>query len=169
MLNIGLLGCGRIGQVHGATLRTLDTARAVAVADAVPEAADKLAATLAARAMTAEALIADPGIDAVVIGTPTTTHSDLIHAAAAAGKAIFCEKPIDLSVDRIRQVLAAVDEAGVPFMVAFNRRFDPGSPACGPGSTPATSARSRSSPSYRAIRRRADRPTSRPRAASSAT
>jgi len=70
-------------------------------------------------------LINDPGIDAVIIGTPTTTHYDLIHAAAAAGKAIFCEKPIDLSVARIHDCLAAVEKAGVPFMTAFNRRFDP--------------------------------------------
>ncbi len=125
MINIGILGCGRIGQVHGATLRTMTTAKAVAVADALPEAAQALADTLDAKTMTAEQIINDPGIDAVVIGTPTTTHYDLIHAAAGAGKAIFCEKPIDLSVDRIHDCLAAVEKAGVPFMTAFNRRFDP--------------------------------------------
>ncbi len=125
MLNIGLLGCGRIGQVHGATLRGMKTARAVAVSDAVPAAAQALADSLAAKVMSSDDLLADPAIDAVVIGTPTTTHYDLIHRAAANGKAIFCEKPVDLSVDRIRECLAAVDKAGVPFMTAFNRRFDP--------------------------------------------
>lgn len=125
MINIGILGCGRIGQVHGATLRGLTNARAVAVADAMPAAAEALAAKLGAKVMDADALINDPGIDAVIIGTPTTTHYDLIHQAAAAGKAIFCEKPIDLSVARIHDCLAAVEKAGVPFMVAFNRRFDP--------------------------------------------
>jgi myo-inositol 2-dehydrogenase/D-chiro-inositol 1-dehydrogenase len=125
MINIGILGCGRIGQVHGATLRGLTNARAVAVADAMPVAAEGLAAKLGAKVMDADALINDPGIDAVIIGTPTTTHYDLIHQAAAAGKAIFCEKPIDLSVARIHDCLAAVERAGVPFMVAFNRRFDP--------------------------------------------
>ena len=125
MINIGILGCGRIGQVHGATLRGMRNARAVAVADAMPAAAASLAATLDARVMDTAALINDPGIDAVIIGTPTTTHYDLIHAAAAAGKAIFCEKPIDLSVARIHDCLAAVEKAGVPFMTAFNRRFDP--------------------------------------------
>jgi myo-inositol 2-dehydrogenase/D-chiro-inositol 1-dehydrogenase len=125
MLNIGILGCGRIGHVHGATLRSMTTARAAAVSDFLPEAATSLAAELGAEAMTTEAIIADPNIDAVVIGTPTTTHYDLIHQAAAAGKAIFCEKPVDLSVDRIRECLAAVETAGVPFMTAFNRRFDP--------------------------------------------
>ncbi len=125
MINIGILGCGRIGQVHGATLRGMTIARAAAVADAMPEAAEALAKTTGAAVMTPDAMIASPEIDAVIIGTPTTTHYDLIHAAAAAGKAIFCEKPIDLSVDRIHDCLKAVKAAGVPFMVAFNRRFDP--------------------------------------------
>jgi len=125
MLNIGILGCGRIGQVHGATLQSMTTARAAAVSDFVPEAADALAAKLGAKVMTSEEILRDPGIDAVIIGTPTTTHYDLIHEAAANGKAIFCEKPVDLSVDRIRDCLAVVKKAGVPFMTAFNRRFDP--------------------------------------------
>ncbi len=125
MLNIGLLGCGRIGQVHGATLRGMTTARAAAVSDAMPTAAEALAATLNAKVMTSDDMLADPGIDAVVIGTPTTTHYDLIHQAAANGKAIFCEKPVDLSVERIKECLAAVKKGGVPFMTAFNRRFDP--------------------------------------------
>lgn len=125
MLNIGILGCGRIGQVHGATLAGMTTARAAAVSDFMPEAADALAQKLGAVAKTTDDIIEDPNIDAVVIGTPTTTHYDLIHQAAAAGKAIFCEKPVDLSVDRIKECLAAVEAAGVPFMTAFNRRFDP--------------------------------------------
>ena len=125
MLNIGILGAGRIGQVHGATLRGMTTARAAAVSDFFPEAAEKLATQLGGKSMTTDEIIADPGIDAVVIGTPTTTHYDLIHQAAAAGKAIFCEKPVDLSVARIRECLEAVEKAGVPFMTAFNRRFDP--------------------------------------------
>jgi myo-inositol 2-dehydrogenase/D-chiro-inositol 1-dehydrogenase len=125
LINIGILGCGRIGQVHGATLRGMTNARAAAVADAMPAAAQALAASTGATVMDAEAMINDPGIDAVIIGTPTTTHYDLIHAAASAGKAIFCEKPIDLSVARIQDCLAVVAKSGVPFMTAFNRRFDP--------------------------------------------
>jgi len=125
MLNIGILGCGRIGQVHGATLQGLTTGRAVAVSDFMPKAAEALGGKLGAKVMSSEDILRDPGIDAVVIGTPTTTHYDLIHEAAANGKAIFCEKPVDLSVDRIRDCLAVVEKAGVPFMTAFNRRFDP--------------------------------------------
>ncbi|MCL4145420.1 UNVERIFIED_CONTAM: hypothetical protein GTU68_003714 [Idotea baltica] len=104
----------------------MTTARAVAVSDFVPQAAQALADKLDAKVITSEEIIASPDIDAVVIGTPTSTHYDLIHAAANAGKAIFCEKPVDLSVDRIRECLAVVEAAGVPFMTAFNRRFDPG-------------------------------------------
>lgn len=125
MLNIGLLGCGRIGQVHAKTLKGMDNARVAAVSDFLPAAANALALDLDAKVMSSEEMLLDSGIDAVVIGTPTTTHYDLIHVAAANGKAIFCEKPVDLSVDRIRECLAAVEKAGVPFMTAFNRRFDP--------------------------------------------
>ena len=125
MLNIGILGCGRIGQVHGASLLSMTAGRAVAVSDYVPEAAEALGRALGAQVMTSDEILRDPGVDAVVICTPTTTHYDLIHEAAANGKAIFCEKPVDLSVDRIRDCLAVVEKAGVPFMTAFNRRFDP--------------------------------------------
>ncbi|WP_300037471.1 inositol 2-dehydrogenase [uncultured Roseobacter sp.] len=126
MLNIGLLGCGRIGQVHARTILRLSGARVAAVSDAVPAAAEALAAETGASVMSSEALIDTGDADAVVIGTPTDTHYDLIHAAAAAGKAIFCEKPVDMSADRIRDCIRAVEAAGVPFMTAFNRRFDPG-------------------------------------------
>ena len=125
MLNIGLLGCGRIGQVHGRSLIYIDNARVAAVADAFPDSAHALAGKLGAQVLDANALIDDPDIDAVVIGTPTDTHYDLIHRAAAAGKAIFCEKPVDMSVERIQECLAAVSAANVPFMTAFQRRFDP--------------------------------------------
>ncbi|TIO49119.1 MAG: inositol 2-dehydrogenase, partial [Mesorhizobium sp.] len=64
-------------------------------------------------------------IDAVIICTPTDTHADLIERFARAGKAIFCEKPIDLDVKRVEQCLAVVDKAGATLMVGFNRRFDP--------------------------------------------
>lgn len=125
MLNIGLLGCGRIGAVHAASIARLDGAQVTAVSDAVSAAAEALAARTGAQVLDSADLIASADVDAVVIGTPTDTHYDLIHAAAKAGKAIFCEKPIDMSADRIRACIAAVEAAGVPFMTAFNRRFDP--------------------------------------------
>ena len=125
MINIGLLGCGRIGQVHAKSIAQMSNARAVAVSDFVPEAASALAGKLGAKVMTSDAIIASPDIDAVIIGTSTDTHFELIHKAAENKKAIFCEKPVDLSTDRIRQCLAVVEKHGVPFFTAFNRRFDP--------------------------------------------
>ena len=84
-----------------------------------------MAAKTGARVQSAADIIASPDIDAVVVGTPTDTHYDLIHASARAGKAIFCEKPVDMSADRIRGCIAVVNDSGVPFMTGFNRRFDP--------------------------------------------
>lgn len=125
MVRIGLLGCGRIGQVHARTLRGIDSAQIVAVSDFFPEAADKLAATCGAEVRTTDAIIASGDIDAVVVGTPTDTHFAIIEAAAKAGKAIFCEKPVDMSADNIRKLIKVVNAAKVPFFTAFNRRFDP--------------------------------------------
>ena len=126
MISIGLLGCGRIGQVHAGSIARMENATLTAVADAMPEAAEVLARRAGATVRAAEDIIAADDIDAVIIATPTTLHYDQIHALAQAGKAIFCEKPIDLSAERAGQCLKAVHDAGVPFMTAFNRRFDPG-------------------------------------------
>ncbi len=124
-LRIGLLGAGRIGTVHAAAIGATPGARLVAVADAVGSAAQSLAGSVGAEVREVEAVIAAGDIDAVFITSPTDTHADLIVAAARAGKAIFCEKPIDLSRQRVRDSLAVVGQAGVPLMVGFNRRFDP--------------------------------------------
>ncbi|WP_424973957.1 inositol 2-dehydrogenase [Dinoroseobacter sp. S124A] len=124
-MKLGLLGCGRIGQVHARSLSRMAGADLVAVADAMPAAAEALAASSRAEIRAPEAIIAGADIDAVIIATPTTLHYDQIHACAAAGKAIFCEKPIDLSAERAAECREAVAAAGVPFLTAFNRRFDP--------------------------------------------
>ena len=124
-LSIGLLGAGRIGKVHAAAIAATPGARLAAVADALPEAASSLAAAYDAQVASVDAIIGDPSVDAVFITTPTDMHSDLIEQAAIAGKAIFCEKPIDLSVERVRRCLQVVDEHGARLMVGFNRRFDP--------------------------------------------
>ena len=125
MLRIGLLGCGRIGQVHARSIRALDNAQVVAVSDAMPQAAQALAADTGAEVRETDAILTAGDVDAVVIGTPTDTHFDLIQSAARAGKAIFCEKPIDMSVANIRACIKVVAETGAPFMTGFNRRFDP--------------------------------------------
>ena len=124
-MKIGLLGCGRIGQVHAKSIAHLDGVEVSAVADAFAAPAETLAASTGAAVLGSEELIQSAEVDAVVIGTPTDTHYDLIHQAAAAGKAIFCEKPVDMSADRIRDCMEAVAKANVPFLTAFNRRFDP--------------------------------------------
>lgn len=125
MLRLGLLGCGRIGQVHARSIKALDGAQVVAVADAVPAAAEALAGALGADVRDAEVILSAKDVDAVIIGTPTDSHFEQIMAAARNGKAIFCEKPVDMSVDNIRTCMEAVDAANVPFMTGFNRRFDP--------------------------------------------
>jgi myo-inositol 2-dehydrogenase/D-chiro-inositol 1-dehydrogenase len=122
MLSIAVIGAGRIGQIHARNIAAHPGARLAGIADAVPEAAARLAAALGSRVLEpAEAFAAD----AVVIGSPTPTHAGYIEQAAAAGRAVFCEKPIDLSAERVRRCLAAVEKSGIPLMVGFNRRFDP--------------------------------------------
>lgn len=125
MARFGILGAGRIGKVHAATLARSPRAAVAYVADALPEAAEALAREVGARVATVEAVIAAPDVDAILICTPTDTHADLIEAAARAGKPILCEKPVSLSVERIEACLPVVEAAGVPLMIGFNRRFDP--------------------------------------------
>jgi len=125
-LRVGVVGAGRIGALHaGIVAHRVPGLRLVGVSDVHTPAAEAVAQRTGAAAMTVEALIADPDIDAVAVCSSTDTHVDAIVAAAAAGKAIFCEKPISLDLDAVDRALAAVRAAGVPFMVGFNRRFDP--------------------------------------------
>lgn len=124
MLRVGLLGAGRIGHVHAVNIAGNARSSLVAVSDAHTEAARKLADAHGAEARDSDAILNDPGIDAVLIATSTETHSNLIEAAARAGKAVLCEKPVDLSLDRARQCLRTVQDLGVPVMIGFNRRFD---------------------------------------------
>lgn len=124
-IGLGLLGAGRIGKVHAKAIAGNSDARLVAVADAMPEAARAIAESHGCAVRAIEEIEKDGDIDGVVICTPTDTHADLIERFARAGKAIFCEKPVDLDVARVRACLDVVDETGAPLMVGFNRRFDP--------------------------------------------
>ncbi|MEM9270444.1 MAG: Gfo/Idh/MocA family oxidoreductase, partial [Pseudomonadota bacterium] len=124
-MRIGLLGCGRIGKVHAANIAAMAGVHLVAVADAVEAAAQALGGQYGVEVRDPKAICEASDIDTVMICTPTTTHYDLIHAAANGGKAIFCEKPIDLSTARAAECLEIVKTTGVPFMTAFQRRFDP--------------------------------------------
>lgn len=126
-LNIGVIGTGRIGKIHAANLATrVSGANVVAVTDVVPESAKALAEQLGITKVYEDyrALIADPEIDAVFVCSSTDTHSIISYEAVMAGKHVFCEKPIDFDLDRIKKVIDAVEEKGVKFQVGFNRRFD---------------------------------------------
>ncbi len=124
-VGFGLLGAGRIGQVHAKAISANTDGRLVAVADAYLPAAESVAALHDCSVGSLEEIAAANDIDAVVICTPTDTHSDLIERFVRAGKAVFCEKPIDLDVDRVKACLKTVADANGKLMVGFNRRFDP--------------------------------------------
>lgn len=124
-VRFGLLGAGRIGKVHARAISSNPTAQLVAVADAFEKAANDLAGQYGCEVRTIEQILSSADIDAVVICTPTDTHADLIEQFSRAGKAIFCEKPIDLNVERVKACLKVVDAEGATLMVGFNRRFDP--------------------------------------------
>ncbi|MDP3843795.1 MAG: inositol 2-dehydrogenase [Oxalobacteraceae bacterium] len=125
MIEVALFGAGRIGKIHAGNLTKQAGVRLKYVVDVHAESAQALAQLHGAAAGSVEAALADPAIKAVVIASSTDTHSDLILRAAAAGKAIFCEKPVDLTIERARACAAAVEEAGVLCMIGFQRRFDP--------------------------------------------
>ncbi|MBC7632059.1 Gfo/Idh/MocA family oxidoreductase [Aeromicrobium sp.] len=124
-LRIGLIGAGRIGASHAAVMaRRVPEVDLVAVVDARPGAAEAVAGPLGARTEPSpEALFAADDIDAVVIAASSTAHTELIVAAAEAGKHVFCEKPAGMSLEEIDRGRAATAKAGVAFQVGFNRRF----------------------------------------------
>ena len=122
-----MLGVGRIGRMHAELLahRVAGTTLGM-VYDAHTPSAEQVAAALDVPvAASAEQLLANDHLDAVAICTSTDTHVDLLVAAAASGKAIFCEKPISLDLAEVDRALASIDEAGARLQIGFNRRFDP--------------------------------------------
>lgn len=127
-LRIAVIGAGRIGKVHAESIATrIPEAQLIGIADVDYAAAEAIAQRYRTPLLAADyhELLNAPEVDAVVICSPTTTHAAIIEEAAAAGKHIFCEKPISLSLERIDAALAAVDQAGVKLQIGFNRRFDP--------------------------------------------
>ncbi len=125
MIDVALIGAGRIGKIHGANLARQPEVRLRYVCDAVATAAEALAARIGAAACDLDRLFSDAAVRAVVIASSTDTHAELILRAAAAGKAIFCEKPVDLDLGRAQECVAAVARAGVPCLIGFQRRYDP--------------------------------------------
>ncbi|EXU76703.1 Gfo/Idh/MocA family oxidoreductase [Erwinia papayae] len=125
-VRVGLIGAGRMGSFHGQTVaQIIPGAVLAAVADPVPGAAEKLAASLgAAKSFTdPEAMLDDPEIDAVIIASPARTHAALVVSAARAGKSIFCEKPMAITLEEADSAINAARSAGVVLQVGFNRRF----------------------------------------------
>lgn len=124
-IRFGLLGAGRIGKVHAKAVTGDAGAKLMAVADAFPAAAQAIAGQYGCDVRSIDEIAAAKDIDAVVICTPTDTHADLIELFVKAGKAVFCEKPIDLSLARVKSCLEVVRAHKGTLMVGFNRRFDP--------------------------------------------
>jgi myo-inositol 2-dehydrogenase/D-chiro-inositol 1-dehydrogenase len=125
-VGVGLIGSGRMGAFHAETVaRRVPGARLVAVADPAPGAADRLTGALGGGwAYTDVAqLWADPDVDAVVIAAPARSHADLVVAASAAGKHVFCEKPMAVTLADADRAIDAARSAGVVLQVGFNRRF----------------------------------------------
>ncbi|MFN8590686.1 MAG: inositol 2-dehydrogenase [Thermomicrobiales bacterium] len=126
-VRVALIGAGRIGQRHAATLASaIPGADLAVIVDVQGAAAEALARRVRCDAWSADplAVIDDPDIDAIVIASSTDSHAPLIIAAAAAGKQIFCEKPIALDLEATDRALSAVDAAGVRLQMGFQRRFD---------------------------------------------
>ena len=127
-VNIGIIGAGRIGSIHaGNVANSIPRAKLVAIADLnMTQSISMRAKSLGVVKVMNDprALLSDKEIDAVLICSSTDTHADLVVQAARAGKSVFCEKPVDLTVAKVSAALEAVRTAGVQLQVGFNRRFD---------------------------------------------
>lgn len=126
MIGVGLMGAGRIGRMHARNLAAHPRVNLVGIFDIDAAACEQAASATGCRSVpTAAGLLGDPHIDAVFIASATDTHCDLIEAAALAGKAVFCEKPIHLDIARVDECARVVRAAGITVQIGFNRRFDP--------------------------------------------
>jgi len=124
MFDIALFGAGRIGRIHAQNVAAHPALRLKYLVDPAPQAVE-LAGQTGAALVDADRVLGDPGVAGVIIASPTHLHLDQCLQAAAAGKAVFCEKPIDLDLNRARAVQARLTAPGVSLLLGFNRRFDP--------------------------------------------
>lgn len=125
MIKFGVIGAGRIGKVHAATIAANPKAKLAYVADVMPAAAEALAWQYGAKTASVDDILVAKDVDAVVIGSPTGFHAGQIQVASNNGKAIMCEKPVSLAVDAILETLKVVERNKSALMIGFNRRFDP--------------------------------------------
>lgn len=127
-IGLGLIGAGRIGRLHAENIvRYIPEARLFFLSDIREEAAQELGNCLGVPQITKDyhELLEDQNIEAVIVCSSTDTHAEIIKAAAAAGKHIFCEKPLALNLEEIEEILKVVKQKGIKLQVGFNRRFDP--------------------------------------------
>ncbi len=127
LLNVGIIGAGRIGSLHAKSIAyNVPSAKVIGITDVNKSGLDALAAELGIEKIYADykEMLADAAIDAVLICSSTDTHADFAIDAARAGKHIFCEKPVDLTPEKVKAVILEVEKAGVKLQVGFNRRFD---------------------------------------------
>ena len=126
MLGVAVLGAGRIGKIHAGNVALNPRLKLVVVADPVAEAAQSLASLLSCEASTDPvATVERDDVDAIVIGTPTDTHVDFMLQGAEAGRAVLCEKPVDLDIKKAERAAEEVERLKARVMIGFNRRFDP--------------------------------------------
>src|SRR2546423_2920307 len=129
VLHLGVVGVGRIGVFHAATLVELDNVAAVTLADADADRAKQIAEELGTHAAASPEALAEAGVDALVIATSTSGHVPMLELAAAAGLPAFCEKPVALDLAAFDALLEDVERVGILVQVGFQRRFHPGPPA----------------------------------------
>ena len=125
MIDVAVIGAGRIGRIHAGNVSRNRFARLIYVCDAVANAAAELADRCGAGTASVDRILADENIGAVIIASSTDTHAELVERAAVAGKAIFCEKPLDLDVRRARAIVEIAERSNVLLCLGFNRRHDP--------------------------------------------
>jgi scyllo-inositol 2-dehydrogenase (NAD+) len=126
-VGLAVLGLGRLGARHAATVARLPGARLAALADPSPIRVREMGERYGAAFFTDSLeVIASPAVDGVVIAAPTPVHADLIEAAARAGKPVFCEKPLGMTLAECDRIIRVLEETGTPFQLGFMRRFDPG-------------------------------------------
>jgi myo-inositol 2-dehydrogenase / D-chiro-inositol 1-dehydrogenase len=124
--NIAMFGAGRIGNVHGRNIVDHPETTLKYIVDPMEAPAKELAAKLGATYTDEATALGDPDVHAILVASATSTHADLIFKGLSAGKGVFCEKPVDLDISRVKATLHAVKDMTPPLLIGFNRRFDPG-------------------------------------------